>query len=138
MIIAVSIEKGFDDYSEISKLSNIPKTYLQFSEFAGFKHPLLETFRKEFGYSIQYFEINWKDILGVPKSLIKENKFGKYNINAPAVAAKNLIDYATHYIEFGRGDYNISQAIKGKPDIIKISFTDSKETDKKGQKRYNF
>lgn len=138
MIIAVSIEKGFDDYSEISKLSSIPKSYLQFSEFAALKNPLLENFRKEFGYSIQYFEILWKDILGVPKSLIKENKFGKYNINAPALAAKNLVNYATHYVEFGRGDYNISQAIKEKPSLVKITLTDGQEVDKKGQKKYIF
>lgn len=104
MKLAVSIDKNYSNYKELYEtLSKI-----EFTELVGISHPLLETYRKETNAPIQTFDIKWNEIEDAAN--IKESAFGKkYNADAPLKAASKVVEYATHLIIFGHGDYNVNK-----------------------------
>ena len=133
MIVIVSIDKEFDNYTELASCLNQIASSENFREFSSLDHPLLQRYLKEFNKPIQFFKIEWGNIKGAPN--VKTNKFGKpYDADAPIAAAKKILDYSSHCVEFGKGNYNISQCLKDK-DITMINLP--KEV-KNANKRYRF
>ena len=113
MIVAISLDKSFDDYNELSKYLNDVSKNTEFREFCAVPHKLIERYQQEFKKPIQYFKIDWGNMVGATN--IKKNAYGKpFNGDAPAVAERDVVEYSTHYIEFGKGDYNINQLAKSK------------------------
>lgn len=131
IILCVSIDSTFDDYGYLcDKLNSI-----QFNKLTCTTNKLVSRYAKEFNKPLQEFQINWGD-LTAPNAIIKKNKFGKpYNYNAPADAASKVVAYATHVINFGKGEYNISKLASG--NLVEIVVEEQKqETNTK--KRYQF
>ena len=104
MKLAVSIDKNYSNYQELAETLN----KIEFTELVGISHPLLETYRKETNAPIQTFDIKWNEMDDATN--IKESAFGKkYNADAPLQAATKVVQYATHLIVFGHGDYNVNK-----------------------------
>jgi hypothetical protein len=109
MRIAISLPKGYDQYENMCVAINAQ----QFDELVAIKNHLLERYKQEFNKPIQFFDIDWNNIVGSKN--VKSNRFGKmYNADAPETAAKKVVDYATHIMEFAEGDYNINKLAKAK------------------------
>jgi len=110
MIVAVSIDRDFDDYAKFSDtLQNIESsnTAVEFCSIG--KPELLLRYKEEFGSNVNVFEIFWKVNSETLKKDIKQGKFGPYDSGAPLAAARRVAGYCTHFINFGNGDYNISR-----------------------------
>lgn len=104
MKLAVSIDKNYSNYAELKETLG----KIDFTELVGIPHPLLENFHKETNAPLQTFEIKWNEISDATN--IKESTSGKkYNADAPFRAASKVVDYATHLIIFGHGDYNVNK-----------------------------
>lgn len=107
MIIAISIERDYKDYAEFSKILQSLEKNSEFSEFTSYLSPLLTQYRREFKSPVQFFKIEWDNIVGAKN--IKHSKFDKpYNADAPRECAEKIVKYATHYCKIGKGDYNIN------------------------------
>lgn len=120
MIIAVSLDREFDNYTELYTSLLDLSSNSKFREFCGLESALLSRFQLESKKPTQLFKIDWGVSPSTPKEFIKLNKGNKpYNSQAPALAAKKLVTYATHMVEFGKGDYNISKLGKESLEIIR-------------------
>ena len=120
MIIAVSIDREFDNYTELYTSLIDLSSNSKFREFCGLESPILERFQKESKKPTQLFKIDWGVDKSTPKEFVKLNKVNKpYNSQAPALAAKKVVSYATHIVEFGKGDYNISKLGKESLETIR-------------------
>lgn len=107
-IVAVSLDYTFKDYKELSSILRSVEKDEDFSEFVGFNEPLLLQYKNEFRSPIQFFKIDWGNIIGAEN--IKENKYGKpYNADAPMIAAKQVAKYATHIVKIGKGNFSINK-----------------------------
>lgn len=135
MIVLISIDKDYNNYSEFSETLQQIEKKSDFREFCCISNSLCDRYHTEYRSAIQKFKIEWDNLSCVSKSDIKTNKWGApYNSRAPAIASEKICKYATHIIEFGKGDYSISQALKNF-NLTKI------ETDRQSNhvsKRYNF
>lgn len=135
MIVLISIDKDYNNYSEFSETLQSIQNRQDFSEFCCIENSMCDRYREEYKAPMEKFKINWGDLSGLKRSDIKSNKWGKeYNSRAPAIAAEKVCAYATHIIEFGKGDYSISQALK---DFNLIKITAQKQIGSTS-KRYNF
>ena len=134
MIIAISLDREFDNYSEFFGVLTSLAAEKDFKEFCGVESSILTRFKQETRKPVQSFKINWGVSKDTPKDNIKMNKAGKpYDSAGPLNAAKKVVDYATHVVEFGKGDYTINKL--GKDKLIRVS------PDKKVvaiNKKYNF
>lgn len=109
MIVGISIGRGFDNVSEIYKVLDSLKP----TEICSIKNDKIKHYCKDRNISFEEIRIDWENIIGAKN--IKTNKFGKpFNADAPAEAAKKLVDYVDHIVEFGGGDYSISKLGKSK------------------------
>ncbi len=131
MRLALSLQKTFSDYGKLCVLLN---TCEEFTELVSLNSELVARYAKEFNKSVQFFKIDWGNIIGATN--VKENKFGKpYNADAPLDAAKQVVGYADAYIQLGDGDYNINKLAKAaKLKEIKTEV----ETKSQSNKRYKF
>lgn len=129
--LALSIGKNFSDYGKLSEILNMQ----EFDELVSLTNKDVERYGKEFNKPIQFFKIDWGNIIGATN--IKENKFGKpYNADAPLDAAHQVIGYADAYIQLGDGDHNINKLAKvAKLKEIKTTVVESKA---QSTKRYKF
>ena len=120
MIIAISLDREFDNYNELyTSLVDLANNS-KFREFCGLECPILTRFLTESKKPTQLFKIDWGVTPSTPKEFIKLNKGNKpYNSQAPTLAAKKVVSYATHIVEFGKGDYNISKLGKDSLEIIR-------------------
>lgn len=129
MIIAISLDKEFDNYSEFHGALSSLAANPNFKEFCGLESTLLSRFKSDAHKPIQIFKINWGVDKNTPKDNIKMNKANKpYDSAAPLNAAKRVVEYATHIVEFGKGDYNINKLARVSPDKKVIALN----------KKYNF
>lgn len=139
MIVLISIDRSYDNYTEFSNILQEIEKRDQFKEFCCVKNELVERYRSEYHSPVNIININWSDFSSISsKADIKQNKSGKnYNALAPMIAAKNACKYSTHYVEFGKGDYSISQLVKngGEFDLTKIESSKKNLTE---SKKYNF
>lgn len=107
-VVAISVEWTFTNYTEFSRALQEIEKDPDFSEFVCSPNKLTSQYKNEFRSPMQFFEIDWSDVENATN--IKTNKFGKpYNGDAPAKAAAKIVDYATHYIVFGKGDYHTNR-----------------------------
>jgi hypothetical protein len=135
MIVLISVDKDYNNYSEFSDLLQQIEKKSNFREFCCISGQLCDRYHTEYRSPFQKIRIEWDDIIGINKADIKTNKWGKeYNSRAPSIAAEKACAYSTHIIEFGKGDYSISQASKNFT-LEKIN-TDSRV--ESPSKRYNF
>ena len=139
MIVLISIDRDYDNYTEFCKVLQEVQRCSEFREFCCIKHDLIERYRAEYNCPVNIIQINWSDFSQISsKSDIKQNKFGKnYNSLAPTIAAKLACSYSTHYVSFGKGDYSISQLLKEGSDFDLIKF-DLSSTVFTESKKYNF
>ena len=134
MIVAISIDREFDNYTEFyTSLIDIAST-TGFREFCGLDSVLLSRFATESKKPVQSFKIDWGVSKSTPEEFIKMNKNNKpYNSQGPAEAAKKVVVYATHVVEFGKGDFNINKLAKNNLQTVRA---DAKVTS--AAKRYKF
>lgn len=132
IILCVSIENSFDDYGMLCDILN----NVTFNELASVEHKLLTRYSKENNKPYQEFKINWGD-LTAKDAVIKNNKFGKpYNYNAPNDAASKCVDYSTHIIKLGKGNFNLNK-LSEKNSLQEIEI-ENKSQQTNTKKRYQF
>lgn len=135
MIVLISVDKDYNNYSEFADILQEIQKKLEFREFCCLDNDLCDRYHTEHRPALQKFKIDWGNLSGAKRGDIKTNKWGKeYNSKAPAVAAEKICKYATHIIEFGKGDYSISQASKDF-NLTKIEVSGRSNS---VSKRYNF
>jgi hypothetical protein len=134
MIVAISIDREFDNYTEFyTSLIDIAST-AGFKEFCGLDSPILSRFITEAKKPTQTFSIDWGVSKSTPQEFVKLNKNNKpYNSQAPFDAAKKVVAYATHVVEFGKGDFNINKLAKNNLHVVRA---DAKVS--AAAKRYKF
>lgn len=131
MRLAISLDQKFSNYGKLCEILNS----VEFDELVSLTNKDVERYGKEFNKPIQFFKIDWGNIIGATN--IKENKFGKpYNADAPLDAAHQVIGYADAYIQLGDGDHNINKLAK----VAKLKEIKTTAIESKAQptKRYKF
>ena len=103
MIVAISIDREFDNYTEFyTSLVDI-STASGFKEFCGLESPILSRFITEAKKPVQTFKIDWGVSKSTPQEFVKMNKNNKpYNSQAPFDAAKKVVAYATRNLKRDR------------------------------------
>lgn len=135
-IVALSVEYDYKNYKDFSSILQKAEKLDDFSEFAGFQEKLLSDYKNEYRSPIQFFKIDWGNIIGSKN--IKENKFGKpYNADAPLDAAKQIVKYATHVLKIGKGNYHINKLAEEKG-LPEIKIEQSLKQEEKKSKKYKF
>lgn len=132
MIVAISIDKDFNNFDELKESLNSIAATPGFKGFMSLEHGLIAKFTNFSKLKVQTFPIAWGDLDGAVN--IKPNKFGKnYNADAPLLAAKKVVEASTHIVSFGNGDFNINKLSKDNLEKLTIDKAVSS-----AHKRYKF